>query len=98
MKPSAFIINMARGPIWNEKDLIQALQQKRIAGAGSDVYEEEPASAEHPLFQLDNFVGTPHMSAHTDESMMRMSMVAEDVLAVLQGRRPQYPAPGFEMS
>jgi D-3-phosphoglycerate dehydrogenase len=95
MKPSAFIINMARGPIWNEKDLIQALQQKKIAGAGSDVYEEEPASAKNPLFQLDNFVGTPHMSAHTDESMMRMSMVAEDVLAVLAGRKPRYPAPGF---
>jgi D-3-phosphoglycerate dehydrogenase len=95
MKPTAFIINMARGPIWNEKDLIQALQQKTIAGAGSDVYEEEPASAKNPLFQMDNFVGTPHMSAHTDESMMRMSMVAEDVLAVLQGRKPRYPAPGF---
>ncbi len=95
MKPTAFIINMARGPIWHEKDLIQALQQKRIAGAGSDVFEEEPASAGNPLFELDNFVGTPHMSAHTDESMMRMSMVAADILAVLEGRKPRYPAPGF---
>jgi D-3-phosphoglycerate dehydrogenase len=42
---------------------------------------------------MDNFVGTPHMSAHTEESMIRMSMVARDVLAVLEGREPQFPAP-----
>ena len=91
MKPSAFLINMARGPIWQEADVVAALQEKRIAGAGSDVYEMEPITADNPLLKLENFVGTPHMSAHTEEAMIRMSMVAKDVLAVLEGREPQYP-------
>jgi len=92
MKPTAFLINMARGPIWNEADVTAALQANRIAGAGSDVYEVEPITADNPLLKLDNFVGTPHMSAHTEEAMVRMSMVAKDVLAVLEGREPEYPA------
>ncbi len=92
MKSTAFLINMARGPIWREADVVAALQEQRIAGAGSDVYEVEPITADNPLLKLDNFVGTPHMSAHTEEAMIRMSMVAKDVLAVLEGREPQYPA------
>ena len=91
MKPSAFLINMARGPIWKEADVVAALKAKRIAGAGSDVYEIEPITPDNPLLKLDNFVGTPHMSAHTEEGMIRMSMVARDVLAVLEGREPEYP-------
>jgi D-3-phosphoglycerate dehydrogenase / 2-oxoglutarate reductase len=91
MKPSAFIINMARGPAWKEEDVVRALTEKWIAGAGSDVYEVEPASTDNPLFKMDNFVGTPHMSAHSEEGMIRMSMVAADVIAVLEGREPEYP-------
>lgn len=91
MQPSAFLINMARGPIWNEADVVKALQDNRIAGAGSDVYEVEPIRPDNPLLKLDNFVGTPHMSAHTEEGMIRMSMVAKDVLAVLEGREPEFP-------
>lgn len=93
MKPSAFLINMARGPIWNEADVLDALKSGRIAGAGSDVFESEPALVGNPLFAMDNFVGTPHMSAHTDEGMSRMSLVASDVLAVLEGRKPEFPVP-----
>ena len=91
MKPSAYIINLARGQIWDEKALYSALKDGRIAGAGSDVYEVEPATKEHPLFQLENFIGTPHMAAHTDEALRRMSMVAEDVIRVLEGKVPVYP-------
>ena len=91
MKPEAFLINMARGPVWNERDVVVALQEKRIAGAGSDVYEVEPITADNLLLKLDNFVGTPHMSAHTEEAMIRMSMVAKDVLGVLEGKKPEYP-------
>jgi len=90
MKPTAFLLNMARGPVWKEVDIVKALQEKRIAGAGSDVYEVEPVTADNPLLKLENFVGTPHMSAHTEEAMIRMSMVARDVLCVLEGKDPEY--------
>ncbi len=91
MKPMAILINMARGPVWNEADVVAALQSNRIAGAGSDVYEVEPITPDNPLLKLDNFVGTPHMSAHTEEAMIRMSMVAKDVLYFLEGKEPEYP-------
>ena len=91
MKPSAFIINLARGPIWDEKALHKVLEEKKIAGAGSDVYEVEPAAKGHPLFDLENFVGTPHMAAHTEEALKRMSMVGKDVIRVLEGKEPIYP-------
>ena len=91
MKPTAILINMARGPVWNEADVVAALQENRIASAGSDVYEVEPITPENSLLKLDNFVGTPHMSAHTEEAMIRMSMVAKDVLCVLEGKDPEYP-------
>ena len=91
MKPGAFLINMARGPVWNERDVVKALQENQIAGAGSDVYEVEPITPDNPILKLDNFVGTPHMSAHTEEAMIRMSMVAKDVLCCLEGKEPEYP-------
>ena len=91
MKPSAYIINLARGPIWDERDLYAVLKEGKIAGAGSDVYEVEPAAKDHPLFQLENFVGTPHMAAHTHEALRRMSLVAEDIVRVLDGKAPLHP-------
>jgi D-3-phosphoglycerate dehydrogenase len=90
MKPTAFLINMARGPVWKEEDVLRALQENKIAGAGSDVFEQEPASADHPLLKMDNFVGTPHSGARTEESAAKASMVAEDVLAILEGREPKF--------
>ena len=93
MRPTAFIVNMARGPVWKEDDVVKALEEKRLAGVGSDVYESEPPPEDHPLFKMDTFVGTPHMSAHTEESMIRMSMVAKDVIAVLEGGEPEFPVP-----
>jgi len=91
MKPSAYIINLARGPMWDEKALYSVLKEGKIAGAGSDVYEVEPATKELPLLQLENFIGTPHMAAHTDEALKRMSLVAEDIIRVLEGRVPLHP-------
>ncbi len=91
MKPSAYIVNLARGPIWDEKALYSALKEGKIAGAGSDVYEVEPAAKGHPLFELENFVGSPHMAAHTEEALRRMSLVAEDVICVLEGKVPVHP-------
>jgi phosphoglycerate dehydrogenase-like enzyme len=91
MRPSAYLINLGRGPLWDEAAVLEALDQGRLAGAGTDVYETEPAPRDHPLFRHDRFVGTPHMSAHTEEAMRRMSLVAEDVIAVLEGREPRWP-------
>ena len=91
MRPTAYIINLARGPIWDEKALYKVLKEGRIAGAGADVFEVEPAAKEHPLFQLENFIGTPHSAAHTEEALRRMSLVAVDILRVLEGKEPIYP-------
>jgi D-3-phosphoglycerate dehydrogenase len=91
MKPSAYIINLARGPIWDEKALYAALEKRKIAGAGTDVFETEPTSKDNPLFLVENFVATPHMAAHTEEALKRMSLVAEDVVRILEGKTPVYP-------
>ena len=93
MRPGACLLNLGRGPLWDEAALLEALDRQWIAGAGTDVFEREPADADHPLFRHARFVCTPHMSAHTEEAMRRMSLVAEDVVAVLQGREPRWPAP-----
>jgi D-3-phosphoglycerate dehydrogenase len=93
MKPSGLLINMARGPIWREVDVVRALREGWIAGAAADVFEEEPPSVDNPLLRLENFIGTPHMAAHSEEAMVRMSMVAKDILAVLEGKEPEFPVP-----
>jgi D-3-phosphoglycerate dehydrogenase len=92
MKPAAYLLNLGRGPLWDEQAVLEALEQQRIAGAGTDVFEEEPTAKDNPLFRHRRFVCTPHMAAHTDEAMRRMSLVAEDVVAVLEGKEPRWPA------
>ena len=64
MKPSAFIINIARGAIIDESALIQALQSSKIAGAGLDVFSTEPLDKDSPLFELDNVFLSPHISGN----------------------------------
>jgi D-3-phosphoglycerate dehydrogenase len=91
MRPGAFLLNLGRGPLWDEAAVLEALDAGWIAGAGTDVFEREPAGPDHPLFRHGRFVCTPHMSAHTEEAMARMSLVAEDVIAVLSGREPRWP-------
>ena len=61
MKRSAYLINVARGPIVDEAALVDVLQERRIAGAGLDVFDREPLPIDHPLAQLDNVVLTPHI-------------------------------------
>jgi len=88
MKSSAFLINTARGPVIDEQALLMALQQGRIAGAGLDVYEHEPALTAG-LDQLDNVVLLPHMGSATVETRHRMAETAADnLLAGLEGRIP----------
>lgn len=72
MKPSAYLINTARGPIVDEVALLEALQQRRIAGAALDTYSQEPLPVDHPLRQLDNVVLTPHLGYVTRENYQRI--------------------------
>ncbi|MCL2001556.1 MAG: hydroxyacid dehydrogenase [Planctomycetes bacterium] len=92
MKKTAFLINCARGEIVNEPDLLEALASRRIAGAGLDVFEVEPAAADNPLFKLDNVIVSPHNAALTVESMDRMGLhAAMGIHAVLAGGKPEWP-------
>lgn len=93
MKPTAFLLNLSRGPVVDQNALTRALQEKWIAGAGLDVFDPEPLPGDSPLIQLENVILSPHMSAHTDEALQRMAMVFTDVLAVIEGRAPQNPVP-----
>lgn len=88
MKPTAYVINTARGPIVDEKALIEALRQGWIAGAALDVYEHEP-EVEPALLELANVVLTPHIGSAAAENRIQMAeTVVENILAVIAGRRP----------
>jgi D-3-phosphoglycerate dehydrogenase len=92
MKPSAILINCARGGLVDEEALLEALRAGRLAGAGLDVFAEEPVSPEHPLLRLPNVVATPHVAGSSAEAFRLMAeTVAEDVLRVLRGEAPLYP-------
>jgi D-3-phosphoglycerate dehydrogenase len=87
MKPSAVLISTARGGLIDEAALVDALRANRLAAAGLDVFDEEPPPADHPLFSLDNVVLSPHSASLTQESAMRMSMVAaQNCLDGLDGK------------
>ena len=93
MKPSAYLINCARGAIVDERALVDALTQRRIAGAGLDVFEIEPIPDGHPFLSLDNVIVTPHAAGRTDESIRDTSLSAcRAVLAVSRGEAPPYIA------
>jgi D-3-phosphoglycerate dehydrogenase len=87
MKKSVRLINCARGGIIDEKALVKALQEKRIAGCALDVYEQEPPDPKHPLFSFDNCVTTPHLGASTDEAQINVAIeIAETVRNALLGK------------
>ena len=90
MKPDAFLVNTSRGGIIDEAALIECLKEKRIAGAGLDVFAQEPPEKNHPFKKLDHVILTPHTAGLTRESVLRMGLeAARSAIAVLQGGRPE---------
>ena len=86
MKPSAYLINTARGPLVDEAALLEALQQKRIAGAALDTYSVEPLPVDHPFRKLENAVLTPHLGYVTEQAYRRFyGDMVEDITAWLAG-------------
>jgi phosphoglycerate dehydrogenase-like enzyme len=104
MKPTAYLVNAARGPIVDQAALTAALQEDRIAGAGLDVFEQEPLPIDDPLTKLENVILAPHAIAWTDDLYRGNGVGAcENVLTVLRGEVPKYAVnkdvvqqPGFQ--
>jgi D-3-phosphoglycerate dehydrogenase / 2-oxoglutarate reductase len=92
MRPSAYLINAARGGLIDEQALLVVLRENKIAGAALDVVESEPPPKNHPLFNLGNVIWTPHLGAVTVEASMRGEWgAAQEVIRVLEGKRPKNP-------
>src|SRR5256712_728645 len=88
MKPTAYLVNTARGTLVNEADLVQALQAKKIAGAGIDVFEEEPPR-DSPLFHMSNVVVTPHAAGVDLQSRDDMALsAAQAIVSLSKGEWP----------
>ena len=90
MKPTAFLINAARGPLVDEAALVEALQARKIGGAGLDVLATEPPSPASPLLTMPNVIITPHTAFYSQESLLELELrTAGEVVRVLNGERPQ---------
>ncbi|WP_407894154.1 phosphoglycerate dehydrogenase [Lacticaseibacillus sp. N501-2] len=92
MKPTASLVNLARGAVVDTDALVLALQQHQIAQAALDVFEQEPLPTTHPLYQMPNVIITPHIGANTKEANRTMAMIAaKQIDLVLSGQKPEYP-------
>ena len=89
MKPTAYLINTARGPLVNEADLAKALNEEQIAGAATDVLSVEPPSADNPLFEAKNLIITPHIGWATRAARERLMNIAADNLRAFLNGTPQ---------
>lgn len=88
-KPTAILVNTSRGEVVDENALVEALLERRLAGAGFDVMDGEPPRADHPLFGMDNVIITPHVAAITDVAFRRMCLeVATQVARIVSGGEP----------
>jgi D-3-phosphoglycerate dehydrogenase len=89
MRPTAYLVNCARGAIVDHAALADALERETIAGAAMDVFEPERLPADHPLLDSERLLATPHVAFYSEESMRDLArLAAENVAAVLDGRRP----------
>jgi len=90
MKPGAYLVNVSRGGLVNEQDLIKALKEGVIRGAGLDVFEQEPIAEDNPLLLMNNVILTPHTAALTEECVVRMATEAvKRVLDLFNGNEPE---------
>jgi phosphoglycerate dehydrogenase-like enzyme len=97
MKPSAILINTSRGPVVDEAALTEALQRKRIAGAGIDVFEKEPVDPANPLLKLENVVVSPHSAGTTWNTWFRRADFAyKNMKRVWEGQPPQAVATDYD--
>lgn len=97
MKPEAYLLNLARGEVVDEEALAEALQEGRLAGAGIDVFSEEPVNPDNPLLRSDKVILSPHVAGGTNESRVRMLQVTVDnVVRVLSGEKPRFVVNGVE--
>ena len=91
MKPTAFLINTARGPVVENQALTRALQEGWIAGAGLDVLEQEPPDPQDPILKLENVVLTPHYASYTEEAYLEVrEKAADQIVQVLSGKIPSF--------
>ena len=91
MKKTSFLINTSRGKVVNEKDLVVALKQKIIGGAGLDVFETEPISKNHQFLKLENIVLAPHVGSSTKETRMKMAEITiKNLILGIKGKKPIY--------
>jgi phosphoglycerate dehydrogenase-like enzyme len=91
MKPTAFLINTARGAVVDQAALTRALKERRLAGAALDVFEKEPLDPDDPLHDLDNVILTPHVLCETDQLQRGIGdSVVNSVLASMSGEVPQH--------
>lgn len=93
LKRGAVLVNTSRGEVLDARALADALREGRLAGAAIDVFDPEPPGEDFPLYGLPNVLLTPHMAARTHTAIENMSWVVRDVLAVLRGEKPRFPAP-----
>ena len=97
MKPTAFLINTARGAVVNEQDLYEACKNHVIAGAALDAVVHEPILPDMPLITLDNVLITPHVGGNTVEAAMRASyMAAMGIVEMYEGKEPTWPIPDID--
>ena len=104
MKPTAYLVNTARGGIVNQRDLYEALRDRRIQGAGIDVFEKEPPDADEPLLTLDNVILSPHANSLTQECFRDIGLhITTNILKLIDGVAPEFAVnrevlerPGFK--